>query len=69
MEEYVGKSYEEKLEIVDSTTHDLINRRTRADLIEVFKMLKGFEGIDEKMFFKRRISNPRGILKNCERIE
>ena len=32
----------------------------RADLIEVFKILKGFEGIDEKLFFKRHISNTRG---------
>ena len=46
MEEYVGKSYEEKLEIVDSTTHDLINRRTRADLIEFSAILKCFEGTD-----------------------
>ena len=31
----------------------------RADLIEVFKIFKGFEGIDEKLFFKRHISNTR----------
>ena len=34
--------------------------RMRADLIEAFKILKGFEGIDEKIFFKRHISNTRG---------
>ena len=32
----------------------------RADLIEVLKILQGFEGIDEKSVFKRHISNTRG---------
>ena len=32
----------------------------RADLIEVFKIFKGFEGIDEKIIFKKHISNTRG---------
>jgi hypothetical protein len=35
-------------------------RRMRADLLEVFKILKGFEGIEEQLFFKRHISNTRG---------
>jgi hypothetical protein len=35
-------------------------KRTRADLIEVFKILKGFEGIEEQLFFRRHISNTRG---------
>ena len=58
IEEFKGKSYEERLEILGLIT--LENRRMRADLIEVFKILKGFEGIDEKLFFKRHISNTRG---------
>ena len=47
IEECKWKSYEERLEIVGLTT--LANRRMRADLIEVFKILKDFEGIDEKL--------------------
>ena len=53
IEECKGKSYEERLEIVGLTT--LENRRMRADSIEVFKILKGFEGIDWKLFCKRHI--------------
>jgi len=34
--------------------------RLRADLIEVFKVLKGFEGVEEELFCKRHISNTRG---------
>ena len=30
------------------------------DLIQVFKILKGFDVIDEQLFFKRHISNTRG---------
>ena len=54
IEECKGKSYEERLGILGLIT--LENRRMRADLIEVFKILKGFEGIVEKIFFKRHIS-------------
>ena len=39
MEEFIGKSYEERLEAVGLTT--LENRRIRADLIEVFRIFKG----------------------------
>ena len=39
MEEFIGKSYEERLEAVGLTT--LENRRIRADLIEVFKICEG----------------------------
>ena len=35
-------------------------RRLRADLIEVFKIIKGYEGLDEKIFFERRVSVTRG---------
>jgi hypothetical protein len=58
IDECKGKSYEERLEIVGLIT--LEKRRMRADLIEAFKILKGIEGIDEKLFFKRHLSNTRG---------
>ena len=58
IEECKGKSYEERLEILGLIT--LENRRMRAALREVFRIFKGFEGIDEIIFFKRHISNTRG---------
>ena len=58
IEECAGKTYEERLEIVGLTTLEC--RRLRADLIEVFKILKGFEGIEEELFFQRHLSNTRG---------
>ena len=50
IEECAGKTYEERLQIVGLTTLEC--RRLRADLIEVFKILKGFEGIEEKLFLR-----------------
>jgi len=61
IEECIGKLCKERLDIVSLTT--LESRRMRADLIEVFKMLKRFEGIDEKLFFKRHISKKK-VLKS-----
>ena len=49
-----GKSYEKRLEMVGLIT--LETRRLRADLMEVFKILKGHEGLDERVFFKRHES-------------
>jgi ribonucleases P/MRP protein subunit RPP40 len=46
-----GLCYEERLKVVGLTT--LETRRRRADLIEVFKIMRGFEGVDEASFFKR----------------
>ena len=40
----IGKSYEERRETVGLTTFE--NRRIRAHLIEVSKIVKGSEGID-----------------------
>ena len=57
IEECKGKLYEERLEIVALTT--LENWRMWADWIEVFEILKEFDGIDYNMFFKRLISNTR----------
>ena len=53
IKECAEKTYEERLEIVGLTTSKC--RRTRADLIEVFKILKGYEGIEERLFFRRHI--------------
>jgi len=58
IEECANKTYEERLAMTGLTTLEC--RRMRADLLEVFKILKGFEGIEEQLFFKRHISNTRG---------
>ena len=47
MEEY---SYSDKLRILDLTT--LETRFLRADLIEAFKILRGFENVDPEKFFQ-----------------
>ena len=68
IEECAGKTYKERLKIVGLTTSEC--RRMRADLIEVYKILKGFEGIEEKLLFTRHnISNTRAILSNYTKIE
>ena len=43
------KPYEERLKILNLTT--LEDRRIRGDLIEVFKIMHGYENIDRKQFF------------------
>ena len=43
--------YEERLEILGLTT--LETRRLREDLMEVFKILEGYENIDQEVFFDR----------------
>ena len=48
--EIKDKSYEERLKIIGLTT--LEDRRIRGDLIEVFKIMHGFENLERKKFFK-----------------
>jgi hypothetical protein len=53
-----GLSYEERLKILGLTT--LETRRIRADMLEVFKILKGFEGISGDVFFRVECTRTRG---------
>ena len=52
-----GKSYEERLVLLGLTT--LETRRFRADMLEVFKILKKFEGIGEDPFFRVQCTKTR----------
>jgi hypothetical protein len=45
-----GLNYEERLTKIGITTLEL--RRERADLLEMFKIMKGMEGLDKEYFFK-----------------
>ena len=49
IEECRGLSYEERLKVTGLTT--LEKRRTRGDLIEVFKAVKGITKIDRSSLF------------------
>ena len=52
MVEGLGKySYEDRLRILGLTSTTLETRFLRADLIEVFKILIGFENLDPDRFF------------------
>ena len=53
-----GKTYDKRLELLGLTT--LENRRFRADMLEVFKILKGFEGISADSFFRVLCTKTRG---------
>lgn len=54
--------YEERLKLLDMTS--LETRRMRGDLIEVFKLLKGYEDIDVQKFFAKAEGCTRGhVLK------
>jgi hypothetical protein len=52
IEECASKTYEERLAMVGLTTLEC--RRMRTDLLQVFKTLKGFGGIEEQLFFNHR---------------
>ena len=53
-----GLSYEQRLNALKLTS--LETRRMRGDLIEVFKILKGFEDVNSSKFFKLADTNLRG---------
>jgi ribonucleases P/MRP protein subunit RPP40 len=53
-----NKSYEERLSILSLTT--LQTRRVRGDLIEVFKMCKGFDNLYPRLFLKFCTAPTRG---------
>ena len=53
-----GLDYETRLRVTGLTT--LETRRERADMLEVFKILKGMEGLQEKDFFVRHNERGRG---------
>ena len=51
-------SYEERLKKLNLTT--LETRRLRGDLIEMFKIIKGFDNVDYKRFFQLSDNRLRG---------
>ena len=53
-----GKSYKERIQMLGLTT--LETRRVRADLLEVFKISKGYEGINGDCFFRIQCAKTRG---------
>ena len=53
MEEVRGMDYEERLRQTSLVT--LEARRTRADIIEVFKIMKGLEGLKREDFFEMKV--------------
>jgi len=50
--------YEERLRMVGLTT--LETRRLGADMVEFYKILRGFEGANEVKFFQRMVGKTRG---------
>ena len=74
IEECKGRAYEERLGITGLT--NLETRRTRADMLEVFKILTGKEGLEEGTFFTRRKEDrslheivQRKLQKRCTKIQ
>ena len=53
-----GLDYESRLRKVGLTT--LETRRLRADMLEVYKIMNGMEGLEEKDFFMRDLNGRRG---------
>ena len=58
IEECRGKSYKERIQMLGLTT--LETRRVRADLLEVFKILKGYKGINGYCFFRIQCAKTKG---------
>ena len=50
--------YENRLKYLGLTT--LVTRRIRGDMIQTFKIFKGFDNLDPQMFFKMCENNTRG---------
>ena len=72
MEELRGMEYEERLRQTRLVT--LEARRTSADIIEVFKIMKGLEGLNREDFFEMEVDKrTRGhtlkILKRGARLD
>ena len=55
IEECKGLSYEERLKLTQLTT--LETRRLRADMIEVYRILKSIDKVDPVKFFSRNLSD------------
>ena len=67
-----GLSYVDRLSVCNLTT--LQKRRVRGDLIEAFKLIRGFENLDYRTFFNLNNSNrTRGhrykLVKNRSRLD
>jgi hypothetical protein len=72
IEECRELKYSERLAVTGLTS--LKDRRTRGDLIKVFKMIKGFSKVDYRSFFTLDINTrTRGhkykLVKNRSRLE
>ena len=58
VEDCEGLEYMERLRVLGLTT--LETRRVRADMVEVYKILHGIEGVREEVFFVRNNAVTRG---------
>ena len=58
IEECSGKSYKDRIQILGLKT--LETRRVRADMLEVFKILKRYEGVNGECFFRMQSTITRG---------
>jgi hypothetical protein len=66
MEECRGKSYNDRIQILRLTT--LETRRVRADMLEVFKILKGYEGVNGECFFRMQSTRGHSMKLYKERV-
>ena len=63
IEECRGKDYDTRLRMVGLTSFE--TRMWRADMLEVFKILRGFEGLKIETFFKGMLVCVEDIHINC----